>query len=277
MLDPRRPLALLLALAAVAAAGEAPPFAKLEKQMLELVNRDRAKHKLPAVAWRDDLARIARAHCVDMKTHHFMDHKSPRTGKPADRLEAAKIPFRAAGENIASAPTIQNGQAMLMASPKHRENVLNPKLTHLGIGIVRRGDGRLLITQLFVAPPPAHDVAALRKQVVAGINQARANKGLRRLLEDKQLSERALAHSERAAVNEKPDPMWLEGRLSKDGPRWRVHEAAFFLTDNVAEVIACDVALNRRYDHFGVAVVQGDVRGKAKGALWVTLVCGQRK
>jgi uncharacterized protein YkwD len=212
-----------------------------------------------------------------MKTHHFMEHKSPRTGRPADRLKAAKIPFRAAGENIASAHTVRKGHALLMASAKHRENILNPAFTHLGVGMVRRGDGRLLVTQLFIRPPPAHDAAALRKQIVEGINQARAKKGLRRLLEDQQLSARALAHSERAARNEKPEPMWLEDRLAQDGRRWRVHEAAFFLTDNVAEVIACDVALNRRYDHFGVGVVQGDVRGKAKGALWVTLVCGQKK
>ncbi|MFW6161461.1 MAG: CAP domain-containing protein [Planctomycetota bacterium] len=270
-------LAFLLALAAAAAAGDAPPFARLEKQMLELVNRDRAKHKLPALAWRDDVARVARVHSLDMKTHHFMDHKSPRTGRPADRLEAAKIPFRGAGENIASARTVRKGQALLMASPKHRKNVLSPEFTHLGVGIVRRGDGRLLMTQLFIQPPPAHKVAALRKRIVEGINQARAKRGLRRLLEDEQLSQRAMAHSERAARTEKPDPLWLEDRLAKDGQRWRVHEAAFFLTDDVAEVIACKVALSRRYDHFGIGVVQGDVRGKAKGALWVTLVCGQKK
>ena len=171
-----RCIPLLLALAAGALAGQVAPFPKLEREMLALVNRDRAARKLPPVAWRDDLARVARAHSLDMKTHRFMAHESPRTGKPKDRLNAARIPFRGAGENIAVAPSVPQGQAMLMASPKHRDNILNPKFSHLGIGIHRNDKGWFVITQLFVLPPPTHDVAALHKQIVEGINKARAEK-----------------------------------------------------------------------------------------------------
>ena len=54
-------LCSILAVVVTAAAGPAP-HAKLETQMLELVNRDREKQKLPPLVWRDDLAAIARAH-----------------------------------------------------------------------------------------------------------------------------------------------------------------------------------------------------------------------
>ena len=273
----RRVLVLTLMLAAGAAAGQVAPFPKGERQMLELVNRDRAEHKLPPVAWRDDLANIARAHSLDMKTHHFMGHESPTTGKAKDRLAKAEVAFRAAGENIAVAPDVSTGQKWLMASPKHRGNILKAQFTHLGVGIHRNDKGWLVITQLFLTPPPDHDVAALHKQIVDGISKARSKKGLRRLLEDKELTDRALSHSEHAAMRGDYDPLWLEDRLAKDKRRWRIHEAAFFLTDDIAQVIACDVAQSRRHDHFGLGVVQGDVHGKAKGALWVTLVCAQKK
>jgi len=273
----RRCLVLVLSLAATAAAGQAPPFAKLERQMLELVNRDRAKAKVPPVAWRDDIAAVARAHSLDMKTHGFMAHESPRTGKPKDRLEKAKIAFRGAGENIAVAPGVEKGQQMLMASPKHRENILAARFTHLGIGIHRNDRGWLVITQLFLTPTPEFDIEAVHKQIVEGIAKARLEKGLRRLIEDEELTDRALRHSERAAIQGNYDPKWLKARLDEDKRRWRVHEAQFFLTDNVAEVIHCDVALSRSYDRVGVGVVQSDVRGKTKGALWVTLICGQKK
>jgi uncharacterized protein YkwD len=245
--------------------------------MFELVNRDRAKHKAPPVAWRDDLADVARAHSLDMKTHRFMAHESPRTGKPKDRLVKARIAFRGAGENIAIGRTVEHGHAMLMASPKHRENMLNPAFTHLGVGIHRNDNGWLVITQVFLTPPPNHDVAALHKQIVEGINKARAEKGLRRLLEHDELMELAFSHSRRAAALGNYDPPWLRARLEKDKPRWAVREAAFFLTDTVEEVIRCDVALNRSFGHLGLGIVQSDVRGKTKGALWVTLLCGQRK
>jgi len=273
---PRWPC-LLLALAAHAAGGQAPPFEKLERQMAEIVNRERARHKLPPLAYRAQLAAVARAHSLDMKTHHFMAHKSPRTGGPKDRVAKARIPFRAAAENIAVAPSVEAGHQWLMNSPKHRDNILHRKLSHIGIGILRNEHGWLVITQLFLTPPPQHNVEALRTQILEGINKRRAAQGLRRLVGDATLTKWAAAHSERAAQLGSFDPPWLQQRLEPDRRRWRLHEAQFFLTDDVAEVIASPVAQGKEHDHYGIGIVQAPLRSKAKGALWVTLVCAQAR
>ena len=274
----RRWLCLLLVPAALAAAGEAPPLGKLEKQMAELVNRERAGHKLPPLAYRDKLAAVARAHCLDMKTHDFVAHESKRTGRPRDRVAKAGIPFRGVGENLATgAPTVETGQRWLMLSPKHRANILNPLFRHIGIGILRDDKGRLIITQLFCIPPPHYDVEALLKTIADGINKARAAKGLRRLVPDAQLAKRAHRHSLRAARLGKFQPLWLEDRLAADSRRWHVHQVAYFLTDNVAEVISCDVAHSKLHDHVGLGIVQSAPDSKARGALWVTLICAQKK
>jgi uncharacterized protein YkwD len=278
------PLVLLLAASAAAAAATRPreeakpPFDGLERRMAVLVNRDRAKHKLPPLIYSARLAAIARAHSQDMHDHNFMGHESPRTGHSKDRVTRAGIPYRAVGENVAYAPTIEVGESALMQSEGHRANILSPQFARVGIGIVKNEtNGWLRITQLFVLPPPLHDAEALRTQMIDGMNAARLKKGFRRLLEDADLTREALRHSERAARVGKADPAWLEQRLALDSRRWRIHTALYLLTDKVSDVTGSDVALSPRYGYFGLGVVQSPLAGDARGALWVTLICAQKK
>jgi len=264
-------------------AAEAPPkkggdpIEALEKQMAALLNRDRATHKLPPLTYHKGLAAVARAHSQDMHDHNFFAHKSKRTGNVDARVARARIPFRAAGENIVRAPNAAAGQKWLMLSKKHRANILSGEFTHLGVGIVRPERGWLICTQVFIRPPPVYDVEAVRKQIVEGINKARLAKGLRRLLADDVLTKQALSHSQRAAKLGRPAPLWLEDKLAREDNRWRIHQAVYLLTDKPDDAIFSDVALSPRHDHFGVGVVQAPRGGKGAGALWVTLICAQKK
>ncbi len=250
----------------------------LELQMAELVNRDRAEHRLPPLAYHKGLAAVARAHCVDMKRNRFFDHDSPRTGGPKDRVGAARIPHRGVAENIAAAATIEIAEKNLMHSPKHRENILHKDFTHIGVGLLRTDDGGLLCTQVFIKAPPDYDIAALHTELIEGINKARLAKGLRRLMPDDTLAEQAYAHSARAAKLGRFDPMWLEDELARrDARRWRMHTAGYYLTDSVTPVIQSEVAQSGSFDHIGVGVVQAPPDSKQPGALWVTIVCAQKK
>lgn len=278
-------LALVALAACGARGGEAPAkeneaeesLEALERRMADLVNRDRAEHKLPPLAWHPPLAAVARAHSLDMKANRFFAHQSPRTGEVKDRVAAARIPARAAGENLARGDTIEFAERSLMNSPKHRENILHKEFTHIGIGLARGDDGLLLVTQVFLKPTPTYDVAAVHDEIAQGINATRLQKGLRRLLPDDTLARQAQAHSARAARLGRFDPAWLEAELASDDRRWRIHTAAYYVTDKAAEVINCDVALSATFDHFGLGVVQAPAESKQAGALWVTLVCAQKK
>ena len=55
------------------------------------------------------------------------------------------------GENVAYGPSIEAVHEELMASEGHRHNVLDPRFTVIGIGIVR-GPDRWWVTQDFVQP-----------------------------------------------------------------------------------------------------------------------------
>jgi len=278
-----RTLPFLVLLAASAVAGELPskpsqdPLEPVERRMGDLLNRDRAKEGLPPLLYDPKLAAVARAHSQDMKDNHFSSHESKLTGKVGDRLGRARVPFRVAGENLACCGSIEVAHAALMMSEKHRANILSKEYTRFGVGIVLGDGGWPMCTQVFILPPQVRDVAAIQTEVIEGINKERLARGLRRLVPDDGLTKQALDHSERAARLGKFDELWLEDQLVLDGVRWRVHEAAFFRTDQVHGVILSALAMSERYDSCGVGVIQAPLDSKASGALWVTLICAQKK
>ena len=120
-----------------------------EQRMLELVNRERRRAGLGALAMDDRLRQVARAHSREMFRRSYFAHQSPGTGSPRDRLVRANIPFLAAGENLAYQPDIETAHRALMESPGHRANVLSPLYRRVGIGVIRGELYGLMISQEF--------------------------------------------------------------------------------------------------------------------------------
>ncbi len=141
-------------------------MAELERQMWVLVNRDRLDPatstetggRAQPLRWNEKLAAVARAHSRDMLEHRFFDHFDWEGRDLSVRIDAAGIPWRALGENIAINGTAPGAEAAFMNEPRfqknHRANILNEKYTDVGIGIVQGPNGSLYITQDFLAVPP---------------------------------------------------------------------------------------------------------------------------
>ncbi len=140
-------------------------LAELEKQMYELVNRERSDPANAAetggrallLRWNERLAAVARAHSRDMLAQGYFDHVDPEGRDPYVRLKAAGIPLQAQGENIAIYGGIAEAEGAFMNEPRfeqnHRANILSRKYTDVGIGIVQAPDGRYYITQEFIESP----------------------------------------------------------------------------------------------------------------------------
>jgi uncharacterized protein YkwD len=107
-----------------------------EQDVLALVNRDRAAAGLGAVTWDAQLADIARAHSRDMADHDFVGHVSPRTGTALDRVHKGGLTPELILENVGRAYSAQEVESGFMASPGHRANVVEPRATKLGVGVV---------------------------------------------------------------------------------------------------------------------------------------------
>jgi uncharacterized protein YkwD len=123
--------------------------ADLEAQMLELVNGERVSAGLKPLAPDAELTEVARQHSVDMFARGYFAHVTPEGLSPFDRMAAAGVKFKTAGENLALAPTLRIAHTGLMNSPGHRANILQPAFGRLGIGIVDGGRRGLMVSQEF--------------------------------------------------------------------------------------------------------------------------------
>jgi uncharacterized protein YkwD len=128
------------------------PDPEAEQQLFDLVNRERTSRGLKALTLDPRLVPVARAHAAEMFRLKYFGHQSPTTGSPFDRLRAARITYSRAGENLAYAQSVAVAHQGLMESPGHRENILRPEFTRLGIGVMSAGAYGKMVTQLFITP-----------------------------------------------------------------------------------------------------------------------------
>jgi uncharacterized protein YkwD len=125
-----------------------------EKAIVELINMERAKEKLPALKIHAVLTKVAREHSQNMaKTgmlQHVLDGK-----KPTDRVKASGYRFLMCGENIAVSEGKYTPAEIVqgwMDSKSHRENILTPRFSETGLGIATNDKGETYYTQVFATP-----------------------------------------------------------------------------------------------------------------------------
>lgn len=123
-----------------------------EKQMFDLVNEERVNAGVAPLAWDDRLVPIARAHSEEMFKLKYFSHQSPVNGSPFDRLKAGGVSYTRAGENLAYAQSVTIAHRGLMQSEGHRENILRPEFTRIGIGVINAGPYGRMFTQMFATP-----------------------------------------------------------------------------------------------------------------------------
>jgi uncharacterized protein YkwD len=125
--------------------------AAVELALLALVNRARVAAGARPLRPHRGLAQVARLHARDMQAHGFFGHRSPIAGGLKARLAEAAIDYLHAGENLALATSPERAHDALMASPGHRNNLLDRRFTHLGVGVARSERGLLHMAACFAA------------------------------------------------------------------------------------------------------------------------------
>lgn len=122
-----------------------------EREVVRLVNVERQKRGLPVLKMNWEVSRVARYKSTDMRDKNYFSHTSPTYGSPFSMLQAFGISFQAAGENIAAGQV--SPQAVMtswMNSSGHRQNILNPLYTQIGVGLAQGGSYRFYWTQMFI-------------------------------------------------------------------------------------------------------------------------------
>ncbi|WGV57501.1 CAP domain-containing protein [Brevibacillus brevis] len=105
------------------------------KQVADLVNQERAKAGLKPVQMDATLSKVALAKAQDMSANNYFDHNSPTYGSPFDMMKQYGIQYSTAGENIAMGQqSPQEVMQQWMNSEGHRQNIMNPDFTKIGVG-----------------------------------------------------------------------------------------------------------------------------------------------
>lgn len=160
--------------------GEARDATRVADALLELINASRAELSLAPVERMSALDAVALAHSVDMQTNEFIAHDSPTTGSVSARVTGAGIQSGLILENIGRGYGAREIHRGLMESPGHRANVLNPQVTHVGVGVESEQDhGRLafIATQVFIRTNRVIDAQSGAQQLLDAINAGRQARG----------------------------------------------------------------------------------------------------
>jgi uncharacterized protein YkwD len=132
---------------------------EVENRIYRQTNEARRQNGLPSLDREESLVATARAHSADMLRRKFFSHVNPDGLTPQERvLPTYTVPVSRTGENLWMGSgqdlTDKNLLARLivdswLSSPGHRQNLLNPDYTHMGVGVAVVGK-EIRATQLFV-------------------------------------------------------------------------------------------------------------------------------
>lgn len=139
-----QPVSAAPAAAPLTAASSASTLEQQEFQLLDLVNRERAAHGLKPLAMQPRLREYARKHAADQRDRGTIWHDM------AEYQQWAPSGWSGLGENVAYNSSVAGIHQAYMGSTGHRNNILDPGWTHIGIGLATTSGGRLFNSQNFM-------------------------------------------------------------------------------------------------------------------------------
>lgn len=124
-----------------------------QKTLIELTNIERQKKGFAPVSENEALNKAAALKAQNMFEENYWAHFAPSGKTPWDFILGAGYKFTYAGENLAK--NFYNSSDVVkawLASPTHRDNLLNPKYQDIGIAVVEgvlNGQKTTLVVQEF--------------------------------------------------------------------------------------------------------------------------------
>lgn len=131
--------------------------------LVDLANGDRVLNSLGTLAINQTLVRAAQAKANDMAEKSYFAHNSPEGYDSWHWFKEAGYTFSYAGENLAlDFSDSADVERAWMQSASHRENLLDPHFTEIGIALAQgtfEGRATTFVVQMFAAPAVASSVA----------------------------------------------------------------------------------------------------------------------
>ena len=136
-----RYLGLALGLALAVVTGPAVANQALERQVLELINQQRAQGGCDPLVMQRQLSAAAQSHANAMAMKNFFGHASKNGTKFSSRIKAQGYRGRKYAENIAAGyASAEKVVSIWMNSSGHRVNIMNCAFTETGIALAYQED-----------------------------------------------------------------------------------------------------------------------------------------
>jgi uncharacterized protein YkwD len=152
---------LLLSLLFPAQSAPVDPVRNLRLRLVEEINRDRKAAGVPPVEYSEELSRAADEHCLEMLREDYISHWDHSGRKPYMRYALAGITdftseniWSLWSSNLNTAPSelwkqlLAGHRSFVEERPPndgHRQSVLAPHHTHVGIGLAFDGRGMRMV------------------------------------------------------------------------------------------------------------------------------------
>ncbi len=124
------------------------PRSVAEQYLFQSANAERQARGLAPLQWDESLYRAAWTHAREMAMRASISHQYAGEPELAGRAQTAGVRFSVVAENVAEAPTAVMIHRGWMESEHHRENLLDPRLDHIAISVLRR-NGQLYAVEDF--------------------------------------------------------------------------------------------------------------------------------
>lgn len=125
-------------------------------EVIALTNSERHSYQMGDLRENPLLGAAAQAKADDMAAKGYFSHLGPDGAQPWVWIEGAGYMYQYAGENLAARfIDSQDVVSAWMASPSHRENVLKPTYTEIGVGVAQgmyQGQSTTFVVQYFATP-----------------------------------------------------------------------------------------------------------------------------
>jgi len=130
-------------------------MAQVEQAIFNKVNEERSKAGVAPLTYNKTMEKYARIKSQDMGDKNYFDHRNLEGELITAQMARDGISYRSWGENIAYIGGVSDinelaNQFMInwMNSQGHRENILSPNFTSIGVGVYKAGN-RVYATQEF--------------------------------------------------------------------------------------------------------------------------------
>jgi uncharacterized protein YkwD len=258
-------------------------------KLLGLLNDARRNAGVAPLEPNQELAAVAEAHSRDMAETGFFGHLSPTNGDPAARVRRKGLGFVLIAENVGRGATAEEVNSMLLDSPGHRANALDPNLTHVGIGVVmdrRQGQTQVVATEEFGGIARSIDTRGAPTVVVDMINVRRAASGAPKLVVDPTLTDAAQKGAELflkdSARSQQQIVQWVNDGLahpagnagSPIGHRMRAAQSFLVPVITLDHAQKIEQTQDKTARYIGVGVAQGARPDTGPNTIAVLIVVG---